>query len=49
MSYENYVLEALERVLALEISEVELGRTVSDQALAMAHANFDQCPWEEEA
>lgn len=49
MSYENYVLEALERVLALEISEFDLGRTVGDQALALARASFDQCSWEEDA
>lgn len=42
MSFENYVLEALERALAMDISEYVLGQAVNDQAALMAHVGSDQ-------
>ena len=42
MSYESYVLEAIERALALEIAEEELGRVVCSHASAMANVPSDQ-------
>ncbi len=42
MSYKIYVLEAIERALALDIAEEELGRVVCSHASAMANVPSDQ-------
>lgn len=36
MTFEYYVLEAIDRVLAWELPDYELGRAVSDQAAMLA-------------
>jgi hypothetical protein len=42
MSFENYVLEAIDRVLDWEISADALGQAVSAQAALMAHIRPEQ-------
>lgn len=42
MYFENFVLEATERVLAWEISDEALSQAVSDQASLMARIGSDQ-------
>ncbi len=42
MTFEYYVLEAIERVLTWELADYELGRAVSDQAAVLARIGPEQ-------
>lgn len=42
MSFENYVLDAIERALAWDLEELELGRVVCSHAAALAKIQSDQ-------
>ena len=42
MCFENYILEAIERVLAWEVSDEALSRAVTNQAALMARISPDQ-------
>jgi hypothetical protein len=42
MTFEYYVLEAIERVLFWELPDYDLGRAVSDQAAVLARIGPEQ-------
>lgn len=48
MSYQNYLLDAIDQILAWDISEEAFAGAVKDQACLMARINLDEitgfCP-----